>query len=214
MKLAVQCDFDGTVIEVETSIILLEEFAEGNWKEIDDAFYAGRISVRDCTKQCFSMIKADKKTLEEFVLMSDRIKVRDGFIDFCNYCRQEGYYLVIVSNGLTFYIDAILNDLGVNNIEVFAAQNQFNPEGMKIEFSGPNGDEPETDFKQAYTELLKKQGYNVVCIGDSITDIYTARRADYIFATGNLREICRREDLEYTPFNTFYDVINSLKNLT
>ena len=99
MEYAIQCDFDGTIVEGEISILLLEEFADGNWKEIDDAFYNGEISVKDCTKQCFSMIKDNEKTLQEFIVRSDHIKVRDGFIELCNYCFQKGLYFVIVAVG-------------------------------------------------------------------------------------------------------------------
>ena len=214
MKTAIQCDFDGTVIEGEISILLLDEFADGNWREIDDAFYNGQISIADCSKKCFSMIKADEKTLKEFVLESVNITVRDGFVELCNYCTQRGHYFVIVSNGLTFYIEAILNDIGISNIGIFAGQNQFDPGGMEVKYVGPDGVEPESDFKEACTKMLKRQGYSVICIGDSISDIYTARRASHIFATGNLREICRQENLEYIPFSDFHDVINGLKNLT
>lgn len=211
MKLAVQCDFDGTIIEGEIRNLLLEEFADGNWREIVDAFYNGEISVKDCMKQCFSMVKTDEKTLREFILRSDLIKVRGGFIELYSYCKQKGYHFVIVSNGLNFYIDAILYDLGLRNIEVFAAQNQFSPDGMITKYIGPNGDEPETDFKEAFTELLEKQGYRVVCIGDSISDIFTAKRASHVFATGNLCSYCRKENLNYISFETFHDVIRGFK---
>ncbi len=213
MKTAIQCDFDGTVVEEEISVLLLEEFADGNWKEIDDAYYDGKITIKDCTKRIFSMIKADEKTLADFVLRSDRIKVRGGFVDLCNYCKHKGYYFTIVSNGLRFYIEAIINDLGISNVDIFAAQNHFNPGGMEVEFIGPDGNDSETDFKEAFTNILKKQGYRVFCIGDSISDIYTARRADTVFAAGSLQEICQKERLEYIPFNDFHDVTNSLKRL-
>lgn len=214
MKIAIQCDFDGTIVKGEVSILLLDAFADGNWREIDDAFYNGEISVKDCTKQCFSMVKADEKTLKEFVLRCDRIKVRGGFVELCNYCQQKGCHFVVVSNGLTFYIDVILKDLGVRNIEVFAAQNQFSSDGMKIKYTGPDGYEPETDFKEACTKYLQKQGYIVICIGDSVSDIFTARRANYIFATGALRDHCRKENLEFMPFETFNDVIKGLETIT
>ena len=213
MKTAVQCDFDGTIIEGEASILLLDEFADGNWREIDDEFYSGQKSVIDCSKECFSMIKADEKTLTEFVLSSGRIKVRDGFVEFYNYCTQKGYYFIIVSNGLIFYIEAILHELGISNIEVFAGQNQFSPDGMDVKYISPNGAEAETDFKEAYTELLEKQGYRVVCIGDSVSDIFTARRASHIFATGDLRDHCRKENLGFIPFETFHDVIRGLEDI-
>jgi 2-hydroxy-3-keto-5-methylthiopentenyl-1-phosphate phosphatase len=121
--------------------------------------------------------------------------------------------LVIVSNGLIFYIEAILESLGVDGIEVHAAENRFSPDGMDVRYVGPDGTEMEVGYKEAYTELLQKKGYDVIYVGNGSSDIYSARRSIYTFATADLMGKCQEENLECIPFNDFYDVINGLKTL-
>ena len=81
-------------------------------------------------------------------------------------------------------------------------------------YAGPDGKETRSDFKEEYTRFLEKKGYRVVCLGDSVSDIFTARRAYRVFATGALPARCRRENIAFIPFDDFRDVIRGLKTLS
>ncbi len=214
MKIAVQCDFDGTVTEEDVSFLLLDTFIGSKWKEMLQEYMTGKIPVGTFNRRVFALVKADRKTMLDVVFNSERVKVRAGFRELLEYCSQKDYKFVIVSNGLIFYIEAMLENLGVDGIEVFAAQNQFSPDGMKVRYIGPDGSEMEAGFKEAYTGLLTKEGYSVVYVGNGVSDIYPSRQSIKVFATGDLLEKCREEKLAYTPFNNFYDVIEGLKTLS
>jgi 2-hydroxy-3-keto-5-methylthiopentenyl-1-phosphate phosphatase len=213
MKIAVQCDFDGTVTEEDVSFLLLDTFVGRKWKEMLQEYMTGKIPVGTFNRRVFAMVKANRQTMLDVIFNSDRVKIRPGFRELLDYCNQNDYKFVIVSNGLIFYIEAMLENLGVDDIEVFAAQNQFSPDGMKVRYIGPDGSEMEAGFKEAYTGLLAKKGYDVVYVGNGVSDIYPSRRAVQVFATGDLLEKCREENLACTPFNDFYDVIKGLKSL-
>jgi 2-hydroxy-3-keto-5-methylthiopentenyl-1-phosphate phosphatase len=212
MRIAVQCDFDGTITEEDVSFLLLDTYAGSKWRELWQDYMAGRIPVGTFNKKVFAMVKADRQTMTDLVLKSDRVKIRPGFNEMLKYCSRKGFEFIIVSNGLTFYIEAILENLGINGVEVFAAQNQFSPEGMLVEYIGPDGTSMEDGFKEAYTQLLTKRGYNVVYLGNGVSDIYPARRASKVFATGDLLQRCRDEKLKCIPFNDFHDVVRGLKD--
>jgi 2-hydroxy-3-keto-5-methylthiopentenyl-1-phosphate phosphatase len=214
MRIAVQCDFDGTVTEEDVSFLLLDTFADGDWIRLLADYMEGRIPVGAFNRKAFAMVKADRQTLTDFVLESGRVKVRPGFEELLNYCSRKGFAFVIVSNGLIFYVEAILDNLGIKGIEALAAQNQFSPEGVKVQYIGPDGSQMEAGFKEAYTELLLKRGYSVVYVGNGISDIYPARRAIKVFATGDLLKRCREENLECTPFNDLNDVVSGLETLS
>ena len=213
MRIAVQCDFDGTITEEDVSFLLLDTYVGSKWRELWQEYMAGRIPVGTFNKKVFAMVKADRQTMTDLVLHSDRVRIRPGFNELLDCCSRKGFEFSIVSNGLTFYIEAILENLGINGIEVFAAQNQFSPEGMSVEYIGPDGSSMEDGFKEAYTELLTKRGYSVVYMGNGVSDIYPARQAIKVFGTGDLLQRCREEKLECTPFNDFYDVIRGLEDL-
>ena len=213
MKIAVQIDFDGTVTEEDVSFLLLDTYAGSKWREYLKDYTEGRIPVGTFNKKVFSMVKADKKTMTALVLNSEHVKIRPGLHELIEYCHRKDIKVVIVSNGLIFYIEAILEKLGLNNVEVYAARNRFRHDGMKVAYMGPDGTEMEIGFKEAYTELLEKKGYDVVYVGNGASDIFSARRARYVFAVDELLKCCRKENLQCTPFTDFYDVIRGLETL-
>ncbi|MCK4273318.1 MAG: HAD-IB family phosphatase [Dehalococcoidales bacterium] len=212
MKIALQCDFDGTVTEEDVSFLLLDTYVGSQWRDYLKEYIEGRIPVGTFNKKVFGMMKTDRQTMTELVLNSERVKIRPGFRELVEYCSQKDYKVVIVSNGLIFYIEAILEKLGVNGLEVHAAENHFSPDGMKVRYLGPDGTEMEVGYKEAYTELLEKQGYSIIYIGNGISDIFSSRRAIRVFATGDLLDKCQEEDLECTPFTDFHDVIRGLED--
>ena len=213
MKIALQCDFDGTVTEEDVSFLLLDTYVGSRWREYLKEYTEGRIPVGTFNKKVFGMMKADRQTMTDLVLNSDRVIIRPGFRELTDYCSQKGHKIVIVSNGLIFYIEAILENLGIDSLEVHAAENRFSPDGMEVRYVGPDGTEMEVGYKEAYTELLQQQGYNVIYVGNGASDIFSSRRAIKVFATADLLEGCRKENLECTPFTDFHDVIRGLESL-
>jgi 2-hydroxy-3-keto-5-methylthiopentenyl-1-phosphate phosphatase len=211
MKLAVQCDFDGTITEEDVSFLLLDTFAGERWREMLAEYMAGEIPVGTFNRRVFAMVRADEATQLDLVFNSGRVKIRPGLKELIDFCRARDYKFVIVSNGLTFYIEAILKKLGLDKVEVFAARNIFHPDGMRVSYIGPEGDEMEAGFKEAYTRLLIRDGYSVAYVGNGISDIYPSRLAVKVFATGDLLPKCREEKLECAPFNDLFDVIRGLE---
>jgi 2-hydroxy-3-keto-5-methylthiopentenyl-1-phosphate phosphatase len=213
MKIAVQLDFDGTVTMEDVSFLLLDTYVGSRWREHLKEYTSGKIPVGAFNKKVFGMMKADRQTMTDLVLHSDRVKIRPGFRELTDYCERRGFKVVIVSNGLIFYIEAILQSLGIDGLDIYAAENVFHPGGMKVRYIGPGGNELEAGFKEAYTGLLREKGYDVIYIGNGTSDIYPSRQARHVFATADLLERCREEKLECSPFTDFHDVIKGLETL-
>ncbi len=211
MKTLVQCDFDGTITEEDTSFFLLDTFARGDWRRLLQKYKEHKISVGEFNTRAFAMVKADKATLLE--ALKGKVKVRAGLHELVNYCLRRGFRLVIVSNGLDFYIEAILQDLGLKNIELHAAQACFHPEGMEVQYLGPDGKRLENGFKEAYIESFLKLGYKVIYMGNGDSDIAPAKYAHHVFATGELLAYCRENNLKCKPFENFTDAIRELELL-
>ena len=213
MKIAVQLDFDGTVTEEDVSFLLLDTYVGSVWREYLKEYTSGTIPVGAFNKKVFGMMQADRKTMTDLILTSDRVKIRPGFQELLKYCAQKKYKVFIVSNGLTFYIQAILEKLGIDGLDIYAAENVFFPGGMKVRYLGPDGKEMEAGFKEAYTDMLCSEGYNVIYVGNGTSDIYPSRKAKCVFATADLLERCKEEKLKCYPFDNFHDVVNRLKKL-
>ena len=145
--------------------------------------------------------------------MRSKAKIRAGFHELLACCRRKGFTFVIVSNGLDFYIEAILKDTGVDSIEVMAAQTRFTPEGIDAKYIGPEGNQIQDGFKETYIRLFLGTGYRVVYVGNGFSDVPSAKQAHHIFATGELLAHCKKTNLNCTPFVDLNDVVRGLELL-
>ena len=210
-KILVQCDFDGTITEEDVSFMLLDAFADRDWRQLSREYQEGKMSVGRFNTRAFAMIKADRESLLE--IARDNMKIRPGFHKLLACCRSKGFRFVIVSNGLDFYIEEILRGIGLADIEVFAAKTRFHPDGLKVQYIGPDGSRLEDNFKGAYVNLFLKEGYRIIYLGNGTSDLSPARQCHYIFATGNLLTHCKQTNLDCTPFTDFHQVIKALEHL-
>jgi len=153
----------------------------------------------------FAMVNADKKTLLDMI--REKISVRDGFKDFMEYCQEKNYRFVIVSNGLDFYIDDILERTGFKGVEVHASNTVFGDDGLLVMHRGPDGKDLDEDVKAVYTEYYRNQGYRVIYLGDGRSDVLPASKSHHVFATGSMIGYCNSRNLTCTPFTDFYQVI-------
>jgi len=211
MKTLVQCDFDGTITERDTSFFLLDTFAQGDWRHLLQEYKEHKISVGHFNTQAFAMVKADKETLLKVV--RNESKMRSGFHELIAYCSRRDFRFVIVSNGLDFYIKAILEEIGLGNIEVHAAQTWFHFEGLRVQYIGPNGKQLDDGLKEAYIKSFLKESYRVIYVGNGDSDTIPAKYAHHVFARGELLTYCKENNLTCKPFNDLTDVVRELKFL-
>ena len=210
-KTLVQCDFDGTITEEDVSFSILDAFANGDWRQLLAEHREGKISVGCFNQKAFAMVKASEQAMIE--LTKKQAKTRDGFEELVNRCHNNGFRLVIVSNGLDFYIKEILEDVGINDVEVFAARTEFRPEGIQVQYLGPNGNLLDEGFKEAYTKLFLAEGYRIIYVGNGVSDIGPAQLAHHVFACGELLRLCKEGDIPCTPFVDLNDVAEGLETL-
>jgi 2-hydroxy-3-keto-5-methylthiopentenyl-1-phosphate phosphatase len=211
MKTLFQCDFDGTITEQDASFFLLDAFAQGDWRQLLREYKQHKISVGEFNTKAFAMVKASQETLLEPV--TGEVKIRPGFQELVTYCTKRGFRFVIVSNGLGFYIKAILQEIGLANTEVYAAEAWSHPEGMEVQYIGPDGNQLGDGFKEAYIKLFLKQGYRVIYAGNGDSDIYPAKYAHQVFARGELLNYYRENNLKCQAFSDLSDIIKALNLL-
>jgi len=211
MKTIVQCDFDGTIAIDNISILLREEFATGDWRRIDSDYMQGRLTVEDSNQRQFSMIKEPRDRLVDFV--REKARVKAGFLEFIDYCRDSGIEFVIVSSGLDFYIEAMLEQIGAPNLELYCARTSFGHDGIAIEYIGPDGNRVEKGFKLQCLNQLKQRGDYVIYLGDGLSDLEAASAADYVFATGSLTTLLDKISVRYHSFTDFHDVLRQMPHL-
>jgi 2-hydroxy-3-keto-5-methylthiopentenyl-1-phosphate phosphatase len=210
-KTIFQCDFDGTATHEDVGFQILDAFADGDWRRLLADYQQGKISVGCFNTSAFTMVKESRSTLVRLVREIARPRV--GLRELVEYCRGRGFRFVIVSNGLDFYIRTILDDLGLNGIEVMAARTRFDPKGVDAHYIGPAGTVLYKGFKETYTRFFQEEGYRVIYAGNGPSDMPPARLAKHAFATGTLLDYYRLEGLKCTPFTELADIVKGLERL-
>jgi len=139
--------------------------------------------------------------------------VRPGLQELVDCCCRKDFRFVVVSNGLRFYIDDILHNIGITGLEVVAAETEFNPAGLRVQYIGPDGKYLDNDFKIAYADSFLGQGYRLIYLGNGASDLAPAKKSGHIFATGTLLKRCRSEKLACIPFTDLRQVASAIEKL-
>ncbi len=207
--LLVQADFDGTITLRDVSLLLLDRFGPAGWRRLLGDYRAGRIRVEEFMARAFAGVRAGRDALVDHALRETR--VRRGFGGLAAWCGAAGVPLVIVSNGLEFYIRALLEREGVRDVEAHAARAEFTPDGIEVRYAGPGGAPLRAGLKEDYLELHRARARRVAYIGNGDSDRAPALRADRAFATGALLDWCRRTGAACRAFEDFDGVRSELE---
>lgn len=206
------CDFDGTVSKRDVGYNLFRHFSNGRNEELLPDWKAGRLSTRDCLRLEAEMVHASEDEILGFV---DRFELDDTFPELVSFCRDNDLPLVIVSEGMDFYIKRMLSRYNLSDLAVFSNIGHFENGGLRIEF-------PYTTRKcegcgnckaARMVEYRNKIAgpCRIIFVGDGYSDACAAREADLIFAKKDLVRYCESEQISYTEFDNFRDVICRLK---
>ena len=207
----VQCDFDGTIIKNNLSVLLRQRYAGGDWHKIESDYFNGYLTVEQSNKLQFALIKEPKEKLQEFACQ--HIEIRQGFVEFVTYCLENSIEFVIVSSGLDFYIEPVLTRIEVTDLELHCGLTFFSDNGIIVSYTDPGGRIINEGFKRKYLASLKKRGENVIYVGDGLSDLEAARGADYIFATAQLLKLLSTESIPCHNFSDFYDILHQVRQL-
>ena len=218
---AVICDFDDTVTFQNIAELLLEAFClDPNWRQLQKASRDQILSLREYQERAFRSTKAGRRIMQRKV--KDSANVRPHFKNLWEYCVLRSYPMAIVTVGLDFYVDAVLERESLNDIPRFAVETEF-IDG-NIHFNYPyswdgSGAAPKEicqrwgTCKCSVVTKYQREGYSVLYIGDGRSDFCAASIADNVFARSNLATECDKNGIRYSEFRDFGDVILELAKL-
>ena len=207
----IQCDFDGTIIKNNLSVLLRDKYAVGDWQKINSDYLHGRITVEQSNKLQFTLIKEPKERLQAFV--RQHIELRPGFVEFIRYCQENAIPFAIVSSGLDFYIEPVLAEIGLPDLELHCGRTSFSRDGIDVAYYDPAGNIVSEGFKKKYLTWLKERGTNIIYLGDGLSDLEAASQADHVFATGHLLDLLKTHSIEHNAFADFYDLQRQIRLL-
>ena len=203
-------DFDGTIAVKDVGNRLFYHFSDGRSEEPVARWRRDEIDSRQCLEQEARLMRdVTEAEVYEFV---DRFERDPGFAGFVSLCREYALPLYILSDGLDLYVRRLLDKSGMDGIPVMA--NQAKVENSRLVISWPHFAQSCGrcgNCKGYHLRRLKQPGRLAVYIGDGKSDLCAVPEADVIFAKGDLAEFCRREDIDFLPFNDFSAISQMLK---
>jgi 2-hydroxy-3-keto-5-methylthiopentenyl-1-phosphate phosphatase len=205
-RILVLCDFDGTICTVDMGNKILNRFTGEGWEEIDRAYCADEIGSRDAYTQVSSLFRGTRPQMLEFVLNYERLD--PYFSDFYQFCRNKGIHLKIVSDGLDFYIDAILRKHNLQDIEFFSNVVVFpDSNTLFIEFPRINNQcEKCGTCKNSVLKQYRLEYDRVIYVGNGHSDVCPAKDADLVFAKDVLYEKCVQNGTSCIHYENFGDI--------
>jgi 2-hydroxy-3-keto-5-methylthiopentenyl-1-phosphate phosphatase len=202
-------DFDGTIAPHDTVDALLERFADPEWRDVEERWVRGEINSRQCMEAQLGMVRVDRPLVEEFLR---NVAIDPWFAIFVRSVRPFAE-VAIVSDGLDYTIHHAMRTMD-RPIPIYANTLQFRGGALGISF-------PYSDAackvksgvcKCAVARAVDAgRGGPIVLIGDGRSDHCIARAAGYVFAKSSLLRFCRSENIPHTPFETFGDVLSTVR---
>ena len=217
-KLKIYCDFDGTVTKNDVWVSAFGKFIKDRNKFdiVCEEFSSNVITSRECSLRELDLIEDfNFETLNSYL---DKEEIDDYFRDFMEYCKKNDYEIILLSEGLDYYINYILNR---EKIDLKFFSNKM----ILKEIPGDNGKKktkltcefPYPDEHCTYCGMSKR---NVlinntndldnevsVFIGDGTSDFCASNYADIVFAKRRLASYCWKNNITYFDFKNFKDII-------
>ncbi len=214
LQTAVFCDFDGTIACRDVGYSLFHHFSGGKNDELIPDWKAGRLSSRDCLVQEAAMVRATKEEVYRFL---EQFELDRGFPQFEKLCRSNGADLLIVSDGLDFYIKYLLNRNNLTHLPVIANTAKLENDRITVEFPHHNktcrrcGNCKGERIQEYRKSQLQKA--RIVFIGDGYSDACATSEADLIFAKKDLEQYCLVNNIVFYKYDDFFDVAHKLVEL-
>jgi 2-hydroxy-3-keto-5-methylthiopentenyl-1-phosphate phosphatase len=208
---SVLVDFDGTACPLDVFTELCDEFIGDDWEQaFERASWKGTATLREDIVRLARLLEAPSSEMLDFVV--GRFGLEPGFAGFVQWAEEQGAQVTIVSDGLGFYIEPMLEAAGIVDLQVITNSLTDAPAGLRLAhpFAHPQCVGCGTCKMWAVLDYRERRG-PVAFIGDGGSDRFAALYADVVFAKAGLARICTDQGIEFTPWTDFGDVRASLE---
>ena len=210
----VLCDFDNSAVKENVAELLLDRFSsEGPLQDQRQQVRRRELTLKDYQECAFSLVREERETLKQY--SAEHATLREGFVELAEYCKERGIELAIVSCGLDFYVEGVLERHGLEEIPYYAVEVNFSGQGMgyTYRYTKPDCQDWGT-CKCRVLEQYRNQSHQVIYVGDGRSDLCVAQKADLVLARTQLLEFCQDKGIPHRPLRDFHDVIDELEQRT
>ena len=205
-------DFDDTAAVQNVGRMLLERFqpdaaAPGvvPWRTILQRYADGEISLAEYQEIAFRQMTASVS--EQTAHVRANARLRPGFAELAEWSAANGVAFAVVSHGLDYYVEALLDEEGVSVPFHCVRTSGADGKAYEYAFSDPNCAWRPGNCKCKAFEFHGRAGEHAVYAGDGKSDACPAMRADFVFAREPLAGICRERGVPHAPLDDFHAVL-------
>jgi len=218
VELKVFLDADNTFIHGDAGNVLVSRVGDKKHDLMLQEFRVGNIPATEVFRRSAKSAGPLNPVRVRQVL--GRYELDPGFRRFVEFCGERHVELHVLSDGLDYTVEEILNIHGLTGISVFAnhavlvLMGDAGEVGLDVEF-------PHTDAECNRCAccrrniMLTRSGNDdiVVYIGAGVLNECPVRYADIIFAKGALQTFCQQENISYYVYETFDDITSRFQEL-
>jgi 2-hydroxy-3-keto-5-methylthiopentenyl-1-phosphate phosphatase len=222
IDLAVVCDFDGTATVLDIGDEISKHFGgAAHWELQKQLFGKGELNTRGIIQGIYAQVLADEAAVGAFAVQEARL--RDGFIELVQACKDRGAPFYLASGGLRQYIEAVLEahlDPALRSfVRIRANEATFSTSGLTVAFPGEAAAraagcvECGSCKRVSVAEARADGAAYVIGLGDGFADRCLARFADRLFAREGsyLHGWCGENGVPCTPFTTLYEAAEAVR---
>ena len=214
MPIAYLCDFDGTISPHDIGAAFAERFSPAGAASrlpMLDEWLAGRVGHRELTQAQVGLLEV---TAEDALSFTRTFTLDPHFAPFAREALGRGDAVMVVSEGLGFYVQDQLERAGLGELPWAANRAVFADGRVSAEF--PYAD-PACDScgncKAQHVRRYRGRGFHTVLVGDGTSDRHGALAADSVLAKHSLLQWCEREGIAHKSFEDFRDVAEFARRL-
>ena len=208
-------DFDGTITKNDVGEEIFKKFLDEDIvNKIVEDLKNDKITARDCwEKLCKSVSVINKNKFDDFILSQE---IDTTLHSLVNYCKINGFELIVLSDGFDYYIEKILRRENLIHLKFYSNKLTIIDDGKMIpSFPYYNHDSRSSaNCKQIH--IIENSGNDdySVFIGDGNSDNEAIQFVDFIFAKDELLKYCEINRITFFPFKNFDDIVLRLDELS
>ena len=179
---SILCDFDGTISLNDVTDTLLTQFGKAGYEDLEQAWEAGEIGSRECMGSQIALLNMSKTELDAAL---DSIEIDSHFKSFIAHAKKIDIPVAIVSDGLDYTIQRILNNNGITGIPIYANQLvHINERQWKLEFPYASQNCIKASGNCKCKQVMTQQNVykKVLFVGDGSSDFCASGKVDFVLA--------------------------------
>jgi 2,3-diketo-5-methylthio-1-phosphopentane phosphatase len=203
-------DFDNTITTYDILDDIIGRFSKDmRWMGLERKWLAGRIGSRECLDGQIRGVRISRKDLDRYLA---KIRIDPSFKKILRLCDAKKIKYFILSDNFGYILKRILKANGVRGIRVYCNRLKFRGGALVPEFPFLNTECHKcAHCKKGNLISRAGRGAMTIYVGDGLSDICPAERADIVFAKGRLEKYFRKKRLEHVPFKRLGEVYDHLE---